>query len=137
MAIHLDVSQTKLHFVLQVSYRILAIFWLIKGFWAWADLTGAIGPGLHLVKTALDAELAMALVFAILDLIAGVALWMSWRWGAGVWFLVATAYGLSAIASQSSFAHEMLGVFTLVLVVVHILRIFFVRAQPEKRLTIL
>ena len=136
MAIHLDVSQTKLHFVLQVSYRILAIFWLIKGFWAWAELTGTLGPGLHLVKTALDAELAMALVFAILDLIAGVALWMSWRWGAGVWFLVATAYGLSAIASQSSFGHEMLGVFTLVLVVVHILRIFFVRAQPEKRLTI-
>ena len=136
MAIYLDVSQTKLHLVLQVAYRILAMIWLVKGFWAWADLTGAIGPGLHLLKTAFDTSLAMALIFAILDLIAGVALWMSWRWGAGVWFLVATAYGLSALAAQASFGSEMLGVLTLALVAVHVLRVIFVRAQPEKRLTI-
>ena len=48
------------------------MIWLVKGFWAWADLTGAIGPGLHLLKTAFDTSLAMALIFAILDLIAAV-----------------------------------------------------------------
>ncbi len=136
MAIHLDLSQTKLHFVLQVAYRILAVFWLIKGFWAWADLTGVLGSGLHLAKTDFEADMAMSLIFAILDLIVGVALWMSWRWGAGVWFLVATAYGLSAIAAQASFGSKFLGVLTLALVVIHLMRIIFVRAQPEKRLTI-
>lgn len=136
MAIHLDVSQTKLHFALKVAYRVLAVVWLVKGFWAWADLTGVIGPGLHLVKTDFDVVMAMALIFAILDLIAGVSLWMSWRWGAGVWFLVATAYGLSVFAAQLSLGSQMLRGLTLALVAIHILRIFFVRALPEKRLTI-
>lgn len=136
MAIHLDVSQTRLHFVLQGAYRVLAIFWLIKGFWGWADLVGVVGPGLHVFQADFDAEMAMRVVFSILDLIAGVALWMSWRWGAGVWFLIATAFALAALAIPTALAVKFLAVITLILVTVHLLRIFFVRAQPEKRLTI-
>ncbi len=136
MAIHLDVSQTRLHFVLQSVYRVLAMFWLLKGFWGWASLVGAVGPGLHVFQANFAPEMVMNVVFAILDLIAGVALWMSWRWGAGVWFLIATAFGLSALTVSSALAVKLLAVISLILVTAHLLRIFFVRAQPEKRLTI-
>ncbi len=136
MAIHLDVSQTRLHFVLQGAYRVLAVVWLVKGFWGWASLVGAVGPGLHVFQAAFDTEMTLRVIFSVLDLVAGVALWMSWRWGAGVWFLVATAYGLSALALPTELAVKFVGVMTLLLVTIHLLRIFFVRAQPEKRLTI-
>jgi len=56
--------------------------------------------------------------------------------GAGVWFLIATAFALAALAIPTALAVKFLAVITLILVTVHLLRIFFVRAQPEKRLTI-
>ena len=136
MAIHLDVSQTRLHFVLQSAYRVLAMIWLVKAFWGWTTLVGAIGPGIHVFQANFDPEMVMNVIFAILDLIAGVALWMSWRWGAGVWFLIATAFGFSALTLSTALTDKLLALISLILVTAHLLRIFFIRAQPEKRLTI-
>ena len=132
MAIHLDVSQTRLDRVLQSLYRGLGILWLIKGFYGWAILTGMTGSS----DAAFDAGMVLRVIFSVLDLIAGVSLWMSWRWGSGVWFIVALAYGLSGFLMFTDFFGKASSVVVLLLTLVHFGRVILIRAVPEKRLTI-
>ncbi len=132
MAIHLDVSPSRLDLSLKIIYRVLSVLWLLKGFYGWVILFGLIGPG-HLER---DFASATLIAFSIFDLIAGVALWMSWRWGAGVWFLIAIAFGASSFLGIAGPASNLIAGGSLLLAILHSLRLIFVRSEPEKRLTI-
>lgn len=132
MAIHLDVSQTRLDRVLQTLYRGLGILWLIKGFYGWAILTGVTGGGV----AAFDTVMVLRVIFSVLDLIAGVSLWMSWRWGSGVWFIVAFSYAILGIGMFPEFSGKASSIFVLLLTIIHFGRVILIRAVPEKRLTI-
>ena len=134
MAIHLDVSPSRLDLSLKIVYRALSALWLLKGFSGWLILFGFVGPG-HFER---DFSTATLIAFSVFDLIAGVALWMSWRWGSGVWFLIAVAYGacsFSGVIGPDSHSNGV-AIGSLILAILHSLRLIFVRSEPEKRLTI-
>jgi hypothetical protein len=67
--------------------RIVALAWIAKGLHAWLIILGADPAG----GPALDAMAwprAGALVaFAVLDLVAGVGLWLTSTWGGVMWLL--------------------------------------------------
>ena len=132
MAIHLDVSPSRLDWVLKIVYRTLSVLWLLKGFYGWGILFGLVGAG-HLER---DFASATLIAFSIFDLIAGVALWMSWRWGAGVWFLIAVAFGVCSFFGVAGMSSNFMAVGSITLAILHSLRLILVRAEPEKRLTI-
>jgi uncharacterized membrane protein len=68
--------------------RLMAIVWLLKGLLWWADILG-VTPGVPLEERRLAAR-AVAVGFAITDLVAAVGLWLTAVWGGLIWLLSVT-----------------------------------------------
>jgi fatty acid desaturase len=69
--------------------RIAGGFMIFKGLTHWAALIGlGDGAGLRFQQQPLDAQ-AATVFFAVIDLVAGVALWLGSTWGAMLWLLAA------------------------------------------------
>ena len=92
MAIHLDSSTVSLDKPILWAYRCLALLWIAKGYLGWFYLMTATTSSLHLVGHDGWVDLISMVVIPILDIIAGVSLWISWRWGSGVWAVIAFGY---------------------------------------------
>jgi hypothetical protein len=66
--------------------RILALLWIMKGLSAWAVILGVWTPiGNFEVRST--GYQATVIYFALIDLVAGVGLWMASSWGGIVWLL--------------------------------------------------
>lgn len=64
-------------------------FMIFKGLTYWSSLIGVgDGPGAGFVRETLDAQ-AATVFFAVIDLVAGVALWLGSTWGAMMWLIAA------------------------------------------------
>jgi hypothetical protein len=75
--------------------RVAGGFMIFKGLTYWSGLLGlADGPGSAFVKEPLDTQ-AATVFFAVIDLVAGVALWLGSTWGAMMWLVAA---GLQLLA---------------------------------------
>ena len=77
--------------------RIVAVAWLLKGLAGWAFVLGASGEVDGFLKASLMQQTAIVF-FAVLDLIAGVGLWMAAGWGGGVWIIALMAHVALALA---------------------------------------
>jgi hypothetical protein len=77
--------------------RIMAVLWLLKGLGGWAFVLGASGEAGGFINASLAQQTAIVF-FAIVDLIAGVGLWMAAGWGGGVWILALSAHVAIALA---------------------------------------
>ncbi len=65
--------------------RVMAVVWLIKGLYHWAAVCG-VGPDAEGGFEAHTLAWQTATVlFAVLDLVAAVGLWLAAPWGAVVW----------------------------------------------------
>lgn len=74
--------------LLTVFMRIIALFWLLQGVTQWCLVLTASRP----IFEELPSNAAVAVVFfAVLDLIAGVGLWLATPWGGVLWLLIASA----------------------------------------------
>jgi hypothetical protein len=74
--------------LLTLFMRVMALFWLLQGVMQWALMLTAEQP----IFDALPTHVATAIVFfAVLDLIAGVGLWLATPWGGVLWLLIASA----------------------------------------------
>jgi hypothetical protein len=71
--------------------RALSVVWLAKGLLAWAVIIGAAGEA-HAFEKASLAQQSAQVFFAVVDLIAGVGLWMAAGWGGGVWLMAMGAH---------------------------------------------
>ena len=68
--------------------RIIAMFWLLQGLMQWYVVLTAPRP----IFDTLPSGAATAIIFfAVLDLIAGVGLWLATPWGGVLWLLIASA----------------------------------------------
>jgi hypothetical protein len=68
--------------------RIVALFWLLQGLTHWRVILG----GDQSIFDAMPRNAAFAIVFfAVLDLVAGVGLWLATPWGGVLWLLIASA----------------------------------------------
>lgn len=66
--------------------RIVAVAWLLKGLASWSIILGAgpLGIGFESLPPA---QRGVVIVFAVLDLVAGVGLWLTSAWGGVMWLL--------------------------------------------------
>jgi hypothetical protein len=76
--------------------RLAALVWLIKGLLWWSEIIG-FGPGLPFEERRLVGK-AIAVGFAITDIIAAVGLWLVGLWGALIWLLSMLASAILSIA---------------------------------------
>jgi len=98
--------------------RIAGGFMILKGLMHWAVLFS----GAHFEAMAAEAR-AATVFFAVIDLIAAVALWLGSPWGAAVWLMAVLAQviaafvfvGMSDLAMMLTIAELVLVVFFMVL----------------------
>jgi uncharacterized membrane protein (DUF2068 family) len=81
--------------------RIVALFWLLQGLMQWRIVLAAEQS----IFETMPQSAAFAVVFfAVLDLIAGVGLWLATPWGGVLWLLVASAQIFVTFSMPSFFA---------------------------------
>ena len=68
--------------------RIVALFWLLQGLMQWRVVLTAEQS---IFETMPQSAAFAVIFFAVLDLIAGVGLWLATPWGGVLWLLVASA----------------------------------------------
>ncbi len=75
-------------YLLTLFMRIMALFWLAQGLMQWRAVLTAKAP----IFDIMPQNAAFAVVFfAVLDLVAGVGLWLATPWGGVLWLLIASA----------------------------------------------
>ncbi|MEW5423261.1 DUF6163 family protein [Amorphus sp. 3PC139-8] len=90
-ALKLEPSKLAWRTVMTVFLRTLAVLWLVAGVAAWARIIGVLQFG-DLWFWQLQTEVQIAAVyFAVLNLVAGVGLWLTVSWGTVLWLLAATS----------------------------------------------
>lgn len=75
--------------IFRLFMRALAVLAIVRGLGQWASICGvqnADGIGFEEMSLALQ---AMTVFFAVIDLVAGVGLWLAAAWGGVVWILAA------------------------------------------------
>ena len=137
MAIHLDASAAGWERPLRWAYRILALLWIAKGLFGWAELIGLYGHAVDYSRAMGWVAFFVPVVLPVVDIVAGVSLWISWRWGAGVWTI--TALGFVACEMFGSVAYQPKGVtgFVMVVLALHFVRLIFVRSQSQQKMTVI
>lgn len=114
--------------------RVAGGFMIFKGLTYWSSLVGiGDGPGSGFVFESLDAQ-AATVFFAVIDLVAGVALWLGSTWGAMMW-LVAASLQLFAdiVVLQPSGFLVLLTIVETLLVASYVVLRFMVHMEADKR----
>ncbi|MBU3890690.1 hypothetical protein FM996_03315 [Methylosinus sporium] len=87
--------------MLTLFMRIMALFWLLQGVMQWVIVLAASRPIFDEAPT----NAAIAIVFfAVLDLVAGVGLWLATPWGGVLWLLIAGAQIFVTLSVPGFFA---------------------------------
>jgi|SRR5574337_63 len=111
--------------------RTLAWVWIGKGLFEWAIILGAI-PSLGDFSRMTPPLQAAIVVFACLDFLAAVGLWLAAPWGGAVWLLCAVVEATSPLLSARA---APIGLFGALLNVALIAGYFYLswRAVRERR----
>jgi hypothetical protein len=113
--------------------RIAGGFMIFKGLMHWASLIGVgDGPASRFQQQPLDGQ-AATVFFAVIDLVAGVALWLGSTWGAMLWLLTAAAQVLAdVVVLELSGFSVMLTIVEVVLVAGYVIIRFLVHSESGK-----
>lgn len=114
-------------FLMRAFYHLLALGWIAKGLVAWSVILGVPVPMVSHFENLDASDQTKLVIFSILDLVAGVALWLSPQWGGIVWLIACLAEFIRQLASGSSATRE-LALATLII----ILLLFFVARYAAK-----
>ena len=137
MAIHIGSSTVTSDKPILWGYRCLALAWIAKGYLGWFYVITVPSSDFHLMGDNGWYSFFSVVVMPILDIVAGVSLWISWRWGSGVWACVALAYVCLEL-SQRSNLHSTIPITAIVLLLLlHFARVFLVRVNGETQIKIL
>jgi uncharacterized membrane protein len=94
-------ESTRWGMLLTLFMRIIAVFWLLQGLTQWYVVLTAPTP----IFDTLPSGAATAVIFfAVLDLIAGVGLWLATPWGGVLWLLIASAQIFVTLSVPGFFA---------------------------------
>lgn len=80
--------------------RIVAFFWLVQGLMQWRII---LATDRSIFETMPQSAAFAVIFFAVLDLIAGVGLWLATPWGGVLWLLVASAQIFLTLSMPSFF----------------------------------
>ncbi len=114
--------------------RVAGGYMIFKGLTYWSGLVGiGDGAGVAFKNEALDAQ-AATVFFAVIDLVAGVALWLGSTWGAMMWLIAA---GLQLFADVVVLAPSgflvLLTIIEILLVAGYVILRFMVHAETDRR----
>jgi fatty acid desaturase len=114
--------------------RVAGGYMIFKGLTYWSGLVGiGDGAGVAFKNEALDAQ-AATVFFAVIDLVAGVALWLGSTWGAMLWLIAA---GLQLFADVVVLAPSgflvLLTIIEILLVAGYVILRFMVHAETDRR----
>lgn len=114
--------------------RIAGGFMIFKGLTHWASLFGS-GEGSFSLFHQLPVDAQVATVFfAVIDPVAGVALWLGSAWGAMLWLLVAGAQVLAEVlVLEISGLNVLLTIVELLFVAGYVLIRFMVHGEASER----
>jgi hypothetical protein len=92
---------TKWGHLLTRFMRVMALFWLMQGLAQWRVVLTARIP----IFDTMPSSAALAIIFfSVLDLVAGVGLWLATPWGGVLWLLIASAQIFVAASMPQFFA---------------------------------
>lgn len=77
--------------------RLVASTWILKGLAAWLVILGVETPWLAPLGSLPVPAQAMVVIFAVLDPVAGVGLWLTSTWGGVMWLLAVMVHVLFAV----------------------------------------
>jgi hypothetical protein len=114
--------------------RVAGGFMIFKGLTYWSSLFGAgDGPGSYFQTQPLDTQ-AATIFFAVIDLVAGVALWLGSTWGAMLWLLTAGMQLFAdVIVLEFSGFLILLTMIEVVLVAGYVIIRFMVHVETDRR----
>lgn len=119
---------------LTIFVRSVAVLVLIKGLFHWSLLCG-VGDGSGVRFEVMPPAWQIATIFfAIIDVVAGVGLWLLTAWGAAVWLIG----GLSQIVADIWFPEIYGGMvpltvfYVLLLISYVVLRVLALREKPDR-----
>ncbi|HMK89209.1 MAG TPA: DUF6163 family protein [Methylocystis sp.] len=91
---------TRWGYLLTLFMRVIALFWLLQGLAQWHIVLAAPRP----IFDTMPQNAAFATVFfGVLDLVAGVGLWLATPWGGVLWLLIASAQIFAAVTMPRLF----------------------------------
>ena len=114
--------------------RVAGGFMIFKGLMYWSSLfVSGAGPASYFQQQPIDIQ-ATTVFFAVIDLIAGVALWLGSTWGAMLW-LIAAAMQLfaDAIVLELSGILILLTIIEVLLVAGYVIIRFMVHMETDRR----
>ena len=103
------------------AYRILAMIWILKGFLGACELLGVPVPGLSGAVLGDGRATVYSALFAGLDVIAGVSLWLSLGWGSVIWVSVSVFYSLTVLVFAPGWHSILSAMIVIILVILHII----------------
>jgi hypothetical protein len=92
---------TKWGYLLTLFMRVMAGFWMLQGLAQWYALLTAPQS---IFDTAPQGGALAVIFFGVLDLVAGVGLWLATPWGGVLWLLIASAQIFVAASLPELFA---------------------------------
>jgi hypothetical protein len=109
---------TRWGYLLTLFMRLMALFWLLQGLAQWFVVLTATQP----IFDVMPQNAALAIVFfGVLDLVAGVGLWLATPWGGVLWLLTASAQ----IFVAATLPHLFIGGFWLIAVDLVLITLYF------------
>ncbi|HLA20174.1 MAG TPA: DUF6163 family protein [Pseudolabrys sp.] len=113
--------------------RIAGGFMMFKGLMQWGALLGVgAGPGAQFLDLPLDTQV-VTVFFAIVDILAGVGLWLGSTWGGALWLIAAALQIVAGIGFvQLSGSLVLLTIVEILMLAVYVLARFMAH-QEEVR----
>ncbi len=109
---------TRWGYLLTLFMRVMAMFWMLQGLAQWFVILTAARP----IFDVMPLNSALAIVFfGVLDLVAGVGLWLATPWGGVLWLLIASAQIFVAATMPKLF----IGGYWLIVVDVVLIALYF------------
>lgn len=86
--------------------RLLALLWIAQGLANWAVMLIGDGDPQAVFGGVSDLARGAVIFFAVLDLMAGVGLWLAASWGGVVWLIAVAAQWLALVVLPGFFPYD-------------------------------
>ena len=99
-------NETIVHRLSGTFFRILSLVWILKGLAGWSLMLGLPLPLMSPFEALSTYDQSMVLAFSLIDIVAGVSLWLSPHWGGVVLLLSIIAESFRQLHAQPTVARE-------------------------------